>query len=425
MQNNISYIKHHFKLSRLSIDQTHLSSYPLAAFCLHYIWSVMLIVPLISGCLKNDNSKQNQSFIKFYGNSDFSKGSDVKQTTDGGYIVVGTAGTINRGTDVILIKTDSYGNQEWSPKFFGGALNDSAYSIQVANDGGYIIAGSEEIETNGIVTSKIFVVKTDAQGDTIWTKVIGGNKNDVANFVQLNGNNGYLVTGYSESFGNGGKSAFLISLGLNGNIIWIRTYGSNSDYNSKCVQLTKDGYILIGSTKYTSLGSTNIFVARTNTLGLLLQTSIIGGTDNISGEYIQVLPGGGFIGIGTKRSADNSYSSIRLFKLGDAIDSVLWAKDYGKTNERNEGKSVQITSDNGYVFAGTKDISGTNSNFYLIKTDSIGNILFSRDYGQSGLLHGENILQTKDGGFILIGTNTIEGYSSITLIKVMSNGELN
>ena len=396
-------------------------------FCQKYcfrIWTILLIVPLITGCLKSDNPAQNQSFVKFYGNSAFSEGSDVKQTPDGGYVIVGTAETINRGTDIILIKTDSYGNQEWSPKFFGGNLNDSACSVQVTNDGGFIIAGSKEISTNGIVTSKIFIVKTNAQGDSIWTKVVGGNKNDIAYFVQLNGQGGYLVTGYSESFGTGGKDAILVNLDLNGNIIWLRTYGTNSDYYAKCVQTTKDGFVLIGSTN-TSPSSTNIFVARTNSLGFLLQTAIVGGNDNISGEYIQPLPDGGFVGIGTKKSANNSYSSLRLFKLDDLIDTVIWSKDYGNNNEKDEGRTVQITSDNGFVFAGTKGISDANSNFYFIKTDSMGKIIFSKNYGLTGLLRGENIIQTNDGGFVLVGTNTVGGYSTITLIKVMSNGELN
>jgi hypothetical protein len=424
MKSNILHLKQSYYKISLPDSRTLLFCNWFGQFYFYRILAILFIMPFISGCLKSDNPAQNQSFVKYYGSVAFSEGADVKQTPDGGYIIVGTAETIDRGTDIILIKTDSYGNQEWSPKFFGGNLNDSACSVQVTNDGGFIIAGSEEISTNGIVTSKIFIVKTNAQGDSIWTKVIGGNKNDVAYFIQLNGQSGYLVTGYSESYGTGGKDAILVNLDLNGNMNWMRTYGTNSDYYSKCVQTTKDGFILIGSTN-TSLSSTNIFVARTNSLGFLLQTAIIGGNDNISGEYIQALPDGGFIGIGTKKSANNSYSSIRLFKLDDLIDSVIWSKDYGNNNENNEGKSVQVTSDNGFVFAGTKGISDANSNFYFIKTDSMGNKIFSKNYGLSGLLRGENIIQTKDGGFVLVGTNTIGGYSTITLIKVMSDGALN
>jgi hypothetical protein len=425
MKNNILHKIFDAGLMRWSLPANLLPYNRFSSSNYHSILTILLISLLISGCFKNDNSKQDQSFLKFYGNSDSSVGSDVKQTADGGYIIVGTAGTISNGTDIILIKTDSQGNQEWNPKFYGGNLNDSAFSIQITDDGGFIIAGSKEVETNGIITSKIFIIKTDSQGDSVWTKVIGGDKNDAAYFVQLNGNSGYLATGYSESYGNGGRNAILISLGLSGNINWIRTYGSSADYNSRCVQLTKDGYILIGSTNYNSQGSTNIFVVRTNNLGLLLQTAIIGGTENLTGEYIQTLPEGGFIGLGTKKSANNSYSNIRLFKLGDMIDSVYWSKDYGNNNERNEGKSFQITADNKFVIIGTQGISSNNSNFYLIKTDSSGNKPFSWNYGQSGLLRGENMAQTKDGGFILIGTNVIEGYSTITLIKVMANGELN
>lgn len=385
---------------------------------------ILLTVILLSGCLKEVNTVQNQSFIKFYGNSINSSGSDVKQTIDGGYILVGTVATNERGTDIFLVKTDANGNQVWDPKYFGGNLNDTGFSVQITSDGGYIIAGSKNIDTNGLATSKIYVVKTNAIGDTLWTRVIGGEKNDVAYFVQLNGSSGYLITGYTESYGSGGKDAILISLDLNGNTNWMRTYGNNSDDVAKCVQITKDGFILIGSTKFSSQSTTNIFLIRTNSIGLLLQTAIIGGNENISGEYIQTLPNGGFIGIGTKYSAINASSSIHLFKLGNEIDSVLWYKDYGTNTTISEGKSVQITSDNKFAIIGTRLISSTNSEFYFIKTDSSGNQIFSRFYGQSGLQKAENFEQTKDNGFVMIGTNNIEENSSITLIKVLPDGTL-
>jgi hypothetical protein len=398
---------------------------------IHYSFTKLLwfsitisVILLLSGCLKEKNSLQLQSFVKFYENSSSAAGADVKETDDGGFVMVGTAATVNRGTDIVMIKTDMYGNQEWLPKFYGGNLNDSGFSVQLTKDGGYIIAGSKEIDTGGVIVSKIFVIKTNAQGDSVWTRVIGGAKNDVAYFIQINGNNGYLVAGYTDSYGSGGKDAILVNLDVNGNINWLRTYGSKSNEVIKCVQLTKDGFILIGNTDFTLQKTTNIFVVKTNSIGLLLQIAVIGGNDNYSGECIQVLPDGGFIGIGTKTAADNSYSNIRLFKLGNDIDSVLWTKDYGMNTERNEGKSIQITSDNAFAIIGTKSVSSTNSNIYFIKTNTNGNVIYSRNYGPYGIQNVSNIEQTIDGGFVIIGTNHIEGYNALTLIKVTSDGIL-
>ena len=248
-----------------------------------YLKLVIPLLILFPGCNKVDNTGQNSNFVKFYGQG---SGSDVKQTSDNGYVVIGNVSTTNRGTDIFLVRTDRNGNQLWNPKFFGGAMNDSCYSLQITPDGGYVIAGSTDTMINGTLATRIYIIKTNINGDTEWTQIIGGIEQDVAYFVQLDGAGGYLVNGFTESFGSGGKDAFLLSLDQNGNINWMRTYGGGSINLAKCIQITSDGYIFIGSTQINAQSNSSILVIKTNTIGLIQQITKIGGNDNITGEYI-------------------------------------------------------------------------------------------------------------------------------------------
>jgi hypothetical protein len=377
----------------------------------------MSLLFLFSGCVKVDNIGQGKNFVKFYGQG---SGSDVKQTNDG-YVVIGNVSTANRGTDIFLVKTDWYGNQLGNPHFYGSTGNDSCYSLQITTDGGYVIAGSTDTVINGTIGTSIYIIKTNSIGDIEWTKTIGGIDKDVAYFVQNNGSGGYLVTGSTGSFGSGRNDAFLLNLDQNGNLNWMRTYGGGLINVAKCVQVTSDGYIFIGST---AQSNSNILVIKTNTLGLIEQTTKIGGINNITGEYIQVLPDGSYLGLGTKLASGNSYSDIYLFKLDKNINNLIWSQDFGGSAGNDLGKSVQLTSDSNYVIGGTHQNADNSSSFYLIKTDNLGNILFSNYYGQGSSLSTSNLVQTSDDGFIMAGTNKTQGYEAITLIKVGPEGKL-
>ena len=237
--------------------------------------------------------------------------------------------------------------------------------------------------------------------------------------MRMNGNNGYLIAGYIENSGST-NDATLTSLDLNGNINWTRSYSYGSSYDdvASCVQVTPDGFILIGSSQSHVQGPANAFLIKTNSLGLIQQTTLIGGTDNITGAYIQALSDGSFIGLGNK-----STGSIFLFKLDNSLNNV-WSQVIGGATGNDSGSSIQIISDNEIALVGTHTLSDNTSNFSLFKTDGQGNLIFSRYYGQAGLQRATAFTHTTDGGFIMVGSNNIEGMNTMTLIKVKPNGEL-
>jgi hypothetical protein len=128
----------------------------------------------------------------------------VQQTSDGGYIFTGYS-----YSNVLLIKTDISGNQQWS-KIFGGKLGDFGYSVQQTKDGGYILAG--QTTSNGAGGNDAWLIRTDSNGNKMWDKTFGGTGDDYAHSVQKTSDDGYILAGSTTSYGTSTPDAWLIKV---------------------------------------------------------------------------------------------------------------------------------------------------------------------------------------------------------------------
>ena len=174
-----------------------------------------------------------------FGGVNNDKGYSVQETSDGGYILAGYTYSFGTGeSDVYLIKLDSNGDTIWT-KTYGGDSYDVGYSVQETSDGGYIIVGYTY--SFGAGESDVYLIKTDSNGNVLWTKTFGGASYDMGYSVQETSDGGYIITGYTDSFGAGGSDVYLIKTDSNGNIAWTRTYGGSSSEAGYSVRETPDG----------------------------------------------------------------------------------------------------------------------------------------------------------------------------------------
>ncbi len=373
------------------------------------------------GCPKPYSSPNPMSatyFAKTYGGPTWEEAYSVQQTSDGGYIVAGYTESFGAGSrDIFLIKTDANGNVVWA-KTYGGTNDDWAYSVQQTSDGGYIVAGITY--SFGVDSGDIFLIKTDANGNVQWAKTYGGTRYERAYSVQQTSDGGYIVAGYTESFGWSNEAIFLIKTDTNGNVIWAKTYNEGTFNRAFSVQQTSDGGYIVAGWTY-SWPYDYIFLIKTDANGNIIWSKTYRGTDDDWATSVQQTSDGGYIVAGITSSFGAGWYDIFLIKT-DANGNIIWAKTYGGTDD-DRAYSVQQTSDGGYIVAGVNSFSASGD-IFLIKTDANGNIIWSKTYGGTYWDGAFSVQQTSDGGYIVAGGTGSFGMGGAFLVKTDASGNI-
>ena len=204
------------------------------------IFLYLLVLCLI--IFRNNYSLGNE-WSKTFGGEEDEQGYSVHQTTDGGFIIVGVTSSFGAGkNDVYLIKTDKNGNEQWS-KTFGGEEDDIGYSVQQTTDRGFIIVGSTK--SSGAGENDVYLIKTDENGNEQWSKTFGGSDFDLGSSVQQTADGGYVIVGLTASFSSEWYIVYLIKTDENGNEQWYKTFGIQDDNWGLSVEQTADSGFII------------------------------------------------------------------------------------------------------------------------------------------------------------------------------------
>jgi len=354
-----------------------------------------------------------QKWERTYGGPYTDEGRSVQQTQDEGYIVAGYTYSFGNEWQGYLVKTNASGDTLWT-RNYGGTNDDYGYSVQQTTDGGYVVAGMTTSFGNGI---QAYLIKTNASGDTLWTRTYGGDGRS----VQQTTDGGYVVAGVTASFGNG-TQVYLIKTNASGDTLWTRNYGgANTDWGLSVQQTTDGGYVVAGWTP--SFGNSDqVYLIKTNASGDTLWTKTYGGASADYGRSVRQTMDGGYVVAGYTNSFGNGYQ-VYLVKTNSSGDT-LWTKTYGGANT-DWGLSVQQTTEGGYVVAGWTNSFGNGYQVYLVKTNSSGDTLWTRTYGGTGDDGGRSVQQTTDEGYIVAGyTNSFGDSSQVYLVKTDANGNV-
>jgi len=376
------------------------------------------ILVLISVALLTITSiNLNAGWGRTYGGSETDKGFDIETTSDGKYLVTGVTYSFGNGNaDYWLLKFDESGDTLWS-KTCGGASWDESRCVQEARDGGFVVVGNTT--SFGAGGADIWLLKIDQNGDTVWTKTYGWEDGDYGYSIVQTSDDGYLIAGKTFSFGAPEyEDLLLIKTDSFGDTIWTKVLGGEGRDIGFCVKETPDGNCIISGV-YNSNDRDwygYLWILKIDTSGeIIWERTYHDGFegDDWRGQHISSTEDGGLIITGCIR--DNAEGAISLWKT-DSLGNMEWYETF-ETDAPCWGECVQQTADKGYII--------TSLPWPLIKTDSSGNLLWKREHlDYDGC--GYSVLQLHDDGYIVTGyRRKEEGVSSdLWLLKVDSLGQL-
>lgn len=318
------------------------------------------------------DSQGDTLWTRTYGYSNDDVGQSVLQTADGGYILAGYTFSMGAGHDDLwLVKTDSLANTLWT-KTYGGAGWDAGFAVEQTSDLGYVITGSSSSFGSGV--SDVYLVRTDAGGDTLWTRTFGGPYSDGGLSVQQTSDHGFIVTGYTQSFGAGYEDVWLIKTDDLGDSLWTRTFGGRDYERGNSVQQTSNGgYVVVGNAMSFGAGQADVWLIRTDSAGMVQWTKTYGGGEYDWGLSVQQTSDGNNVIAGHTYSFGAGWSDVWLIKT-DALGETLWTRTFGDTSF-DEGCCVRQAADRGFVIAGyTGSFGAGESDFLLVKTNPDGNV---------------------------------------------------
>ncbi|RPH94354.1 T9SS C-terminal target domain-containing protein [candidate division KSB1 bacterium] len=353
----------------------------------------------------------------------------VLQAADGGYVLGGYTQTWGAGwNDFWLVKTNANGDSLWSRTFGGGDNNKCEAMIQT-DDGGLALIGSKELWENGAYNQDFWLIRTNANGDSLWSRTYGGPAHEWGFSLQPTSDHGFIMSGTTTIYGLPLQWDFaLTKASASGDSAWSRRYGGPDEERSYHAFQTSDGgYLVSGYTKSFGQGQplySDGWVVKTNANGDSLWSRAYGG--EYADEFTSACQtsDGGYILAGTTNSFGEgtpgylNYWLVRINSVGD----TLWTKTYGGIG--SDGcEALLMHSDGGFILVGTTSSYGSgNSDIWIVRTDAHGNLLWHRAFGGSDWDRGYAIAPTSDGGYIVGGETSSFGFVDMWLVKTGPDG---
>jgi hypothetical protein len=367
---------------------------------------------------------QEFTFITTQGGERRDRGINLLQTADGGYAIVGyTSSGDAIGEDVYLVRINSQGELLWS-QTYGGEGEDNGWELLETEGGGFIVVGFTN--SYGAGGMDIYLFETNSMGELLWERTIGGPQDEYGWSMAPTTDGGYVIGGQTESFGAGDKDGYLVRVNAQGEEIWNQTYGGPGEDRLFSVDQSADsGFVLTGTTRSFAAGERDLYLIKTDSFGEMTWMQVLGEEHDDVGHSVRQTADEGYIVVGYTRSFEAANYDTWLIKL-DAAGDVDWEQFFGGTGDDRAIYGEQ-TADGGFIMTGyTKSYDAIGWDVFLVRADQSGEVLWYQTFGGRSEDTGYTVRQASDKGFILTGETYSfgAGGGDMYIIKVNQDGEI-
>jgi len=380
--------------------------------------SLSHLLLLIISALFIQSTNAQYKFESTYGGYSFERGTYIRTTNDGGYIITGSTYSFSSDQDMYLIKIDKYSNIQWSKVYQHPGYEEKLHGVIQAASGEFYVVGYFE---GGFGFLDDLFMKVDSIGNIIWAKHFGGIESDELRDVCITQDGRILAVGQNASFGAGAKDYPVIKFTSDGNIEWAKAYGNIWEEFGGTIVLLEDGnYGFLGATDISGYYDVRPLLFKTDSLGNLIWAKIYPGYIEDWGRYAIKTQSGGFLLLGDTRSYGLGGSMDIYVINADSDGNVVWAKAYGGIGDETGRGAVQDNEGN-YIITGFTNSFGLGGyDAYLMKITSSGDLIWFYTYGGSSNDYAFRMAQTSDSGYVMTGGNSSNslGDEDLLLIKV-------
>jgi hypothetical protein len=323
----------------------------------------------------------------------------ISQDIDGEYVFGGSKGVSVESSNTFIAKANISGNIIWSKEI----MIEGAREIIQTTDDGFLITTTS---SGFMFAQSAMLIKTNSILDTIWTTKIGSesimdNTDCIASSSIEVDNNYYLTIGSTDSYGVGNMDIYLIKTDINGNNIWTKTFGRSdySEYGKQIVQTSDNCFIICGYTISENTGSLDVLISKIDSDGVLIWAKTIG-TPNSEYPNSIILTDNDEIIVSGYILHSSSNRDIFVFKT-ESDGSLLWSRTSGN-NQQNTSEKIKLLPNDEFILTGSfQDPISTNKFAFLAKFTANGDTIWTRTYNNSAV--GEDVFCTNDGGYVIIG----------------------
>jgi len=370
---------------------------------------------------------QTLKFQKVYGGYSYDYGNDLIQTPDSGYLLLCTSNSFSSSSDIYLLKVDKLGAYQWQHTY-GGTEIEGACQIKFTHDGNIVMAG----HTSSYLTSSydFYLVKANLNGDPIWTKHYGTNEWDFANSMDTCADGGFILAGKTYETGNAYSDILIVKTDANGDELWRKKIGGNKDDVANSIKTLSDGYIFCGSTESIGAGKKDIYVVKIDLNGNIIWERTLGGLEEDISNSILITSDNRIVCAGGVKSYGfpMNYNSY-LMKLNlDGSDFWGLPGNFSSSAVNFEIIDIVESLTNQIVSVSDFDSNGlSNGEFGLFINDSNGYLDTSSTFGGSFKERANSIIRCFDKGYAMIGTTESFGLglSNIYFVKTDTVGTSN